>query len=305
METKDADCDHTPERLAAWLSGQLPEAERADMATHLTHCAACRQEEASLRQLWQRMGHLTVPEPGEQVRPRFYAMLAQFEAEAQRETTAAKFRRLWQQLIAPSPALRLAYSVLLLVMGLAMGYGLSNRRSSAAPQDPAGQLATVSASDKEQQMVLTMLENPSATQRLRAVGQTKEIAQANQEVVNALLSTLNNDPNVNVRLATLDALAQLGHDPVVRQGLVRSLTLQESPLVQLALADVMVQLQVRRSVQPLQQLLKQSGLNQAVKTKIESSIQTLSNGRRTGPSSPPAHENPHAPLADPGDTVAI
>ncbi|GAA4033205.1 hypothetical protein GCM10022409_16910 [Hymenobacter glaciei] len=166
-------------------------------------------------------------------------------------------------------------------------------------------MATTTADAKEQKMLLTMLQNPSATQRLRAVGQSKEIAKANEEVVTALLSTLNNDSNVNVRLATLEALAQLGQDPVVRQGLVRSLTLQDSPLVQSALADVMVQLQVRRSVQPLRQLLRQTGLNETVKTKIESSIQTLSTGRHPDPLTPQTHEKHDEPAADLRDTVAI
>ena len=81
-------------------------------------------------------------------------------------------------------------------------------------------------------------------------------------MVTALLSTLNNDPNVNVRLATLEALAPLADDPAVRLGLVHSLTRQDSPLVQSALADVMVQLQERRSVKPLRELLRQANLDE-------------------------------------------
>jgi HEAT repeat protein len=155
----------------------------------------------------------------------------------------------------------------------------------------------------EQRIVLALLDNPSATQRLRGVSYTKNIGEVNQQVVNALLSTLNNDPNVNVRLATLDALAVLGQDPTVRQGLVHSLTKQDSPLVQSALADVMVQLQVRRSVKPMKQMLQQENLNEAVKTKIESSIQTLSNGRSAGPSTS-TDETPRSTQPRANDTVA-
>ena len=80
-------------------------------------------------------------------------------------------------------------------------------------------------------MMLSLLENPSATERLRAVGYTKNLNDANGRVIDALLTTLNNDPNVNVRLVTLEALAELAHDPRAREGLVQSLTKQESPLV--------------------------------------------------------------------------
>ena len=304
METTDPNCGAIRLHLPAWLSGQLPEAEHAALATHLATCPACQREEAALRQLWHGLGSIATPEPGEQVRPRFYAMLAEFEAETRRETWTAKLQRLWQQLLAPGPALRLAYSILLLVGGLAIGYGLRNQ-SSTGPAGATARLAANGQASQEQQMVLTMLENPSATQRLQAVSQTRDIAQVNQDVVNALLSTLNNDENVNVRLATLDALAQLGHDPVVRKGLVRSLTMQESPLVQSALADVMVQLQVHRSVPPLRQLLKQTDLNEAVKTKIETSIQTLSNGQSAASSPNSSHENASETVVDTRDTVAL
>jgi hypothetical protein len=228
-------------------------------------------------------------------------MLAEFRAEEERETMLARLRRWLQPLLAPSPALRLAYTLLVLVAGLAIGYGLSYRSQleSSAPLAGSG-----AQPDQEQRMVLAQLGNPSATQRLRAVSSTKNIDQVNQAVVNALLSTLDNDPNVNVRLATLDALVLLGEDPVVRQGLVHSLTRQESPLVQAALADVMVQLQVRRSLRPLRQLLRQANLNEAVKAKIETSIQTLSHGRPADPSTPPRHETPDQPQPDFSDTVA-
>jgi len=304
METNNVNCEHTRAHLPDWLHGDLPEAERRALDAHLAQCPACQQELAAFRHLWHSMGSIATPEPSEQVRPRFYAMLAEFEAEATRETWATKLQQLWQQLVSPSPALRMAYSVLLLVVGLVVGYRLNSRTGPAAPGSEAT-VATASADDNEQKMLLARLENPSATQRLKAVSESKEIAQANEEVVTALLSTLNNDPNVNVRLATLDALAQLGRDPQVRQGLVRSLTLQDSPLVQSALADVMVQLQVRRSVQPLRQLLRQTDLNEAVKTKIETSIQTLSTGRHADPQAPASHEKHNEPAADPSDTVAI
>ena len=93
--------------------------------------------------------------------------------------------------------------------------------------------------------------------------------------MDALFTTLNEDPNVNVRLATLDALVKLAHDPKVREGLVRSIDLQDSPIMQSAIADVMVKLQEKSSVQYLQKLLGKKDLNQMVKINIEKSIQKL------------------------------
>jgi hypothetical protein len=46
----------------------------------------------------------------------------------------------------------------------------------------------------------------------------------------------------------------------------------------------MVQLQEKRSVQPLRRLLKQPDLDQTVKDKIKESIKNLSNGQPAAPS---------------------
>jgi hypothetical protein len=56
---------------------------------------------------------------------------------------------------------------------------------------------------------------------------------------------------------------------------VQSLTKQESPLVQVALADVMLKLQEKRSLKPLRQMLLQEGVNDLVKIKIEQTIKEL------------------------------
>ncbi len=73
-----------------------------------------------------------------------------------------------------------------------------------------------------------------------------------------------------------EALAELAHDASVREGLVQSLTRQESPLVQVVLADVMVKLQEKRSLKPLRQMLLQRGINDLVKIKLEQTIKDLS-----------------------------
>jgi HEAT repeat protein len=124
-------------------------------------------------------------------------------------------------------------------------------------------------------MVLTLISQSSATDRLKAVGYTSELQQADERVIQALLFTLNHDENVNVRLVTVEALFRFADAPAVREGLVRSIAQQESPLVQLALADVMVALQEKRSVAPLSELLRRQATDFYVKEKLESSIRVL------------------------------
>jgi HEAT repeat protein len=122
---------------------------------------------------------------------------------------------------------------------------------------------------------ISLLQDPSASQRMRAVAYTEEITNVDLKVIDALLTTLNEDPNVNVRLATLEALTRLASDPRVREGLVHSIEHQDSPIMQSAIADVMVKLQEKRSVKSLQRLLNKKDINEGVKMSIEKSIQKL------------------------------
>lgn len=289
-------CESTKAQLADYLAGQLPEAEQRALEAHLASCAACSKELEAVQRVWRTLGQATTPEPSPNLRPEFYAMLADFKDTLETESDYS-LKSLWRWLRAlqlPQPVLRLAYSVVLLAAGVTGGYWLNNQPKALPTGQQQLAALTAQVGEMRQLMLLALIDNPSATERLRAVSYTKELnGAADTKVIEALLSTLNYDDNVNVRLATLEALAPLAADPTVRLGLVHALTQQESPLVQSALADVMVQLQERRSVPRLRALLKQADLDNTVKSKIEESIQTLSTGRPAAPSSPQRHDQTH------------
>lgn len=271
-------CEAAKDQFADWLAGELPAAEQALLDAHIDQCPACRQELAATRQVWQRLATVPTPEPRPAMRTNFYAMLDTFaeaeQAKPQRSwaSTLNRFTQLWK----PAFAGRLAYGFLLVGVGIAAGYWLQRQQTLEGAYRQQIDTLSTQVQAMRQMMMLSLLENPSATERLRAVSYTKDISDVDGHVIDALLMTLDNDPNVNVRLVTLEALADLAHDSRVREGLVQSLTKQESPLVQVALADVMVKLQEKRSLKPLQKMLRQQGINGLVKTKLEQTIKELS-----------------------------
>jgi len=139
------------------------------------------------------------------------------------------------------------------------------------------QLDTLSVEMQQmrEMMMLSMLEKPSATERLKAVNLTSQINQADEKVITALLTTLNNDENTNVRLATIDALLNYADYPEVRQGLVEAIVQQQSGMVQIALAETMVALKEKSSVEELRKLLEYNHLEDGVKERISESISAL------------------------------
>ncbi len=196
----------------------------------------------------------------------FYAMLAQEKKKA----TKSGFRFQLPDWSVLFP--RLAFAVVLIVAGFAGGYFLQR---PAEVVNPDVNRLTQEVSDLKEMMMLSLLEKESATERLRAVSLTNDMAEASVKVTNALFETLNNDENVNVRLAALEALKPYVHDGEVRKMLVVSIGKQDSPLVQLELAALMVELQEKKSVKELRKLLEKESTPSEIKTKLKESIEVL------------------------------
>jgi hypothetical protein len=228
--------------------------------------------------LWEQMGKLPVPEPSKDVKTRFHAMLDTFKAEeeAKKEGIFQILLERFKTLFAYKLAYNWAYAMILIVISSGAGYFIGKPNSELAANNNEVKRLASEVQDMKQMMMLSMLENPVATERLKAVSYTQELNNVDDQVIDALLTTLNFDQNENVRLVTLEALIQLADNPKVREGLVQSLLTQESPLMQVALADAMVKLQEKRSVKQFKELLRKENLNDAVKGKIEKTILVLS-----------------------------
>ena len=118
-------CEATNAQLADYLSGQLPEAEHWALEAHLAECASCSDELQAVQRVWRTLGKVTTPEPSPNLRPEFYAMLADFKDTLETESKYSPKGLWWwlRGLQLPQPALRLAYSLALLTVGMGGGTG--------------------------------------------------------------------------------------------------------------------------------------------------------------------------------------
>jgi hypothetical protein len=304
-------CNYDKEQFFQLLTDGLDDNKTSELETHLATCPECQMEWEGTKKIWLLMEEVPAADPSDAVLTGFNAILKNYKEEQTAKNSpwlilVRKLKDLWTV----QPALQMVYSITLLLVGLSLGYLFMRPPTSAAtavtgtmgtnggtgtmgtngatettgttgaaPGKAATseQIDSLSAQIREmkQSMALSLLENPSASERIRAVNYTNDLRSANKQVIDALLETLNNDPNVNVRLVTLEALVKFARQPVVRQGLVKSIANQESPLVQSAIADVMVKLQEKRSVKSLRELLQKKDLNVAIRNKIELSIRKL------------------------------
>jgi HEAT repeats len=275
---QNTNCHSVQEQMIDLMHNQVDEKERLEMENHITQCADCQAEWGENQALWQQMSTIKTPSPSPEIGTRFYAMLDSYkkEVEAKQEYSLST---LWQKLkarFAYNPSYNWAYSLVLIGFGTLMGFYVGKPDSQSVAYQKQVESLSSEMQEMKQMMMLSMLENPAASERMRGVSYTEQLNQVDDKVIEALLTTLNYDENVNVRIVTLEALIPLANNPKVREGLVQSLITQESPLVQVALADAMVKLQEKRSVKEFKRILHKNNLNIMVKDKIEKSILKLS-----------------------------
>ncbi|MBL6448143.1 HEAT repeat domain-containing protein [Fulvivirga sp. 29W222] len=260
MDTKDL--------INKYRSGQLSSDEEKMLDRCIETGEVSLEELDDLAALKNNFDAMPVPEPSQNMSDAFYANL---EATKQKEQRPKAEGNWFSQLWVTQPFLRWAYSVALIIVGLGAGYWL---KSGGEDSDKLENLSA-EVSEMKEVMMLTLLDKESPSDRLKAVNLTSELPDASAKVTEALLQTLNQDENVNVRLATLEALYPYASHPQVREGLIKSIALQESPLVQMALAEMMVALQEKRSVQNLEKVLKKENTPPEVRERIEKSIEVL------------------------------
>ena len=259
--------------ISGYKAGNQTESERSEMEAAIAAGHLDLDELDTFTHFNNRLLAVPVPTPSERLRSNFYQMLAE---EKRINKTSPGFGQwligLVNNLKNEFSLGRLAYGLILISLGVVLG--LYTRPEKTTDGDKLVAL-TAEMQQLKKMMMLTLLEQPAATERLKAVNLTADMEQADDKVIRSLLQTLNNDPDVNVRLAAIEALYLHAGNPVARAGLVSAINNQESPLVQLALADVMVAMQERTSVKALKQLLQQEDLNDAVKEKVKESLQIL------------------------------
>jgi hypothetical protein len=145
----------------------------------------------------------------------------------------------------------------------------------AAPPSPELAELRSELSQTRQMVALSLMQQQSATDRLRGVSWSYQLREPGADVLHALLDVLTHDPNINVRLATVDALRQFGNQPVVRRGLIDAMKHDESPMVQIALIDLAVDLHEKESVDTLRQFTQDQGIDPAVRDRAEKGLEEL------------------------------
>ncbi len=254
------------ELIRKFNAGKLTDAEQSALERMIESGEIQMEELEQISAIHHRVSAMQFPVPSGDLDDRFYHMLALQKRKGKR---LMDWRALfsWENLVP-----KLALATFMLALGIGVGYLV---KPSASVQQNDMQALTQEVVNLKEMMMLSLLEKESATERLKAVSLTQDMDDASVKVTSALVRTLNEDENVNVRLAALEALKPYARNSEVRQALIQSIAKQQSPLVQIALAELMVMIQEKSSVKELEKIVDSAKTPEEVKSKIKESIKVL------------------------------
>jgi hypothetical protein len=276
-------CETVHAQLPDFLSHALTDAESEEIRLHLAGCRTCRNEADGFAETWRKLGSIASPDPDSaRMRTRLTAIIDGFEhaiasapAPGIRGRLAASFTRHSHHHL-----MRAASACALVAIGIAIGHymvPLSGGSEKTRPTETSAEIVAMRGElrDLREMITLSLMQQQSASNRLKGVSWSGQIDRPSSEVVAALLDTLMHDPNVNVRLATIDALERFASQDVVRRGTIQAVDRQVSPLVQIALIDFMVKVNERESIGTLRRLSQDPKVNAAVRARAAWGLQQL------------------------------
>jgi len=199
-------CQNIKEKFPDFLIGDLNQEEKEQMQTHIAACPSCREELESLNAIWTKLGVLPEVQPTVSMRTRFYTMLEDYKNDLGEEKPKfhllEQLKNWFKPVWTGRPVFQLSFSLLFLFVGLTAGYFVTGSRGRPAEISNLRQ----EVQSMRQTLAVSLLDQPSASERLRGVNLSVNTEKPDSGLIEALINTLNTDSNINVRLAAVDAL---------------------------------------------------------------------------------------------------
>lgn len=262
------DCDKIQPLLIDFVDKTLNREKTAMVSRHLETCKACREEADGLVVLFGEMNRMEDERPDESLSRDFREMLEQ-EKSLQQNRVVRMPRG--QRKIFLFNFSQLAAAVIILLAGMFIG-SMFNRNDKSGSQ--VAELQQEMKSMKEM-LILSKLQQPMASQRVMAASYLQDVETPDNEVLDALIKTMNNDENGNVRMAAMNALARYRSNPRVADALVGSLSVQTDPIIQISLINILVEMKDKRAVDQMKQIINDNSTNESVKKLAEEGVLTL------------------------------
>ncbi|HEY3369975.1 MAG TPA: zf-HC2 domain-containing protein [Prolixibacteraceae bacterium] len=253
-------CEEVKINLPEYIDHKLDEPTYRAISSHLESCDSCRALHAELSSFLNYMDSFPAPEPPEGMKEEFMELASAQRNREQRKTLVIP---MWMKIAA----------MLILCFGTYwMGFRVGSSKSQMTQNQLASQLH-----EQKQQVMLASLRDYTGPQKIEAVYNISKSGKASDELINALVYTMNSDKNVNVRLAAINALSEMmGKNERVKKELIRSLSLQENSLLQISLIQVLTESGVKEAKDEIESMTNDEKTDESVKAFAKDMIKIIS-----------------------------
>ena len=271
------ECKEINSLLIDFVDKNLNQEQTEVVQKHLESCKSCRQEVEELMVVMGEIKQTGDENPSANLRSNFMQMI---EAE-KRKHVAVEAKPLYRQNIQQHqhrirfmhPIYQVAAGFAILIAGMMLGLMINKSNTGTNKAELSALKSEVNS--MKQMVMLSKLNQPSASSRIQAVNYIEDISFPDQKVVDALIETMNTDDNSNVRLAATTALSNFADDQRVRTALIESLATQDDPMVQITLINIMVGLREVNAKKYIQRIATNDNTNENVKLIAQKSLDIL------------------------------
>jgi hypothetical protein len=265
-------CEEVEAKIIDYLDKNLEEGTRQEIEKHLETCEKCFDDVRESQQVLNTLSREAMSKPDDSLRINFYHMLHNqiMNGKQGKSISSPKPSIPWYYM----GRYRVAAGIALLLCGTFAGLfihaGLNNSHTSDKLKLLQSEVYLLKRST-----MFTMLKEESSSDRIQAVSFADEIDNPDENIISALVTTLNNDKNVNVRMAAAYALSRFASQRNVCDSLVRSLSIQNDPILQITLINILAERREKSVVTPLQHIISDKNTLKEVRDAAENCLGVL------------------------------
>jgi hypothetical protein len=258
-------CEEVEKLMVDYLDLNLNEDKRVEIEKHLETCERCLDELKDTQEVLKLISKDELQLPDDSLRINFYHML---HSEIKKTEPSAMKTRIISIPWYNKASYRIAAGVALFICGTFIGLLIRNGSGKSA------ELSQLQAEvlDLKRSTMFSMLKQESSSDRIQAVNYAEGLNNADENVINVLVETLNNDKNSNVRMAAAYALEKFANQREVTDALVKSLALQTEPILQVTLINILAERKEKSALGTIQKIIANKNTLKEVRTVAENSL---------------------------------
>ena len=260
-------CEDIKTLIIEYLDGVLNDEDIHRVDEHLSSCEDCHAELSGMKSILLKLDGVKMEEPSDNLKRNFQSMIDSYSLGVDHQ------KRSWHEAVGSwieswwpkRPVVQFMTTVAVLIIGLVTGLNINKETVSQNGIDQR-------VNHLEKVVMTSLLNQSSAADRISGLSKTGQLKNVDKEFYSTLILLLNSDPNVNVRMAAVNALTNFADNEYVRHELVISLGLQSSPLVQVSLIDLLASIKETDSSSTLIRLINNPDTERHVKERAKKAL---------------------------------